>query len=96
MPRYQVGETFTVTTTVTDKATNIPADAADITCKYIIEPYGTLTTANPTRVSTGVYSVDITPDRPGTLYVSWDTDGAYDVADEFALNIKDRVARTAS
>lgn len=95
MPRYQVGETFTVTTTVTDKATNLPADANDITCKYIIEPYGTLTTATPTRVSTGVYSVEITPDRPGTLYVSWDTNGAYDVADEFMVNVKDRIARAA-
>ena len=95
MPRYQVGEKVTVTTTVTDKTTNLPADADDLTCYYQILPNGTLTAATPTHVSTGVYSIDIVPDIPGTLYVSWDTDGDYDVADEFMLNIKDRVARPA-
>lgn len=94
MPRYEVGEKVTVTTTVVDRDTNLPTDAPDITCKYIIEPYGTLTSVTPTHVSTGVYSVTLVPDLPGTLYVSWDTDGTYDVADEFVLNIKDRKART--
>lgn len=94
MPRYEVGETFTVTTTVTDRTTRLPTDADDITCKYLIEPYGELTSLTPTHVSTGVYSVEITPTIPGTLYVSWDTDGDYDVADEFVLNIKDRKARS--
>ena len=95
MSRIHVGETITVSTTVIDRITNLPVDASDITCNYIIKPYGTLVTATPTRVSTGVYSVQITPDIPGTLYVSWDTNGAYDVADEFTVNVKDRIARAA-
>lgn len=95
MPRYHVGETFTVTTTVTDRTTRLPTDADDITCQYVIKPYGTLTTLTPTRLSEGVYSVQITPDIPGSCYISWDTDGDYDVADERVVNIKDRIARAA-
>ena len=95
MSRYQVGETVTVSTTVVDLDTRLPVDTDEITCQYIILPYGELTTATPTHVATGVYSVEITPTIPGTLHVSWDTGGVYDVADEFLLNIKDRVARAS-
>lgn len=95
MPRYEVGEKITVTTVVVDRTTNLPTDAADITCKYVIQPYGVLTSVTPEHTATGTYSVTIVPDIPGTLYVSWDTDGTYDVADEFVLNIKDRQARSA-
>lgn len=92
MARIHIGETFTLTTLVTDRATGLPTDADDLTLRYIPGgKYGTEVTAIPTRNSTGSYSVEIAPTVPGHLYYRWDTDGDYDVATEGVINVAQSV-----
>lgn len=96
MSRIDVGETFTVTTTVISRTTNLPVDAAQITLKWKIGAEGTWHTETPTHDSTGVYSVSLTPTESGLLYGRWDTDGAYDVAKEFVILVRRSAFETSS
>jgi hypothetical protein len=92
MARIHIGETFTLTTRVVDKATGLLADADDLTLRYIPGgKYGTEVTATPTRNSIGAYSAEITPTLSGNLYYRWDTDGDYDVATEGVINVAQSV-----
>jgi hypothetical protein len=79
------GQTSTISTVVTSKETGLPADAADLTFHY---RYGTdsWATITPTRISTGNYEVEITPNKSGVqFHARWDTDGAFDTAKEFSI-----------
>jgi hypothetical protein len=78
--RWLVGQTKTLSTTVTNNGTL--TDAADITFKYKIGRHGQEVPITPSHASLGVYYVEVTPDKSGNLYCRWDTDGALDVASE--------------
>lgn len=85
MPRYYAGTTITLTNAV--RVAEVLTDASAITFMWKIGLYGTEHTETPTRVSTGTYEVDLTPDKGGDLYWRWDTEGALDTAQEGVINI---------
>ena len=91
MARIHIGETFTLTTTVTDRATNLLADADDLTLIWKVGRLGDETIETPTRNSIGNYSVEIEPTESGNLYFRWDTDGAYNVATEGVISVAESV-----
>lgn len=82
---WRIGETKTLSTTVTNNGTL--TDASAITFKWKIGRNGTETVLTPTRASLGTYYVTITPDNSGNLYCRWDTDGALDTVEEPIYNI---------
>lgn len=67
MTKRYVDEQITISRTFTD-SNGDASDPTAVTFTYRIEPDGTDASATPTNPSTGVYQVQITPDRAGNLY----------------------------
>lgn len=57
-------------------------DVPEVVFKWKIGWHGVERSVTPTRISQGRYEVSVTPDRSGTLYWRWDTEGETDAVKE--------------
>lgn len=85
--RWHVGQTRTLSTTVTNNGA--VTDATDISFRYKIGRDGAEKVLAPSRADLGVYYVEITPDKAGLLFCRWDTDGDLDVVDEPIYHVRE-------
>lgn len=85
--RIYPGTTITLTNAV--RVADVLTDAAAITFQWRMGLTGTITSIAPTRLSTGLYEVSVTPLEGGNLYYRWDTEGDLDTAGEQTLSIQD-------
>lgn len=86
MARLKAGQTVTLTLTVTDDNGDLE-DATGLTFEWKQGFYGCVETVTPTRLSTGLYSVNIVPDLGGNVHYVWRST-ASEICEEGVLSVK--------
>lgn len=74
MRQFTPGNEVSFTTTFIDGATNKPTTPTTVKLK-LRDPKGVETDLTPSNPSTGVYTVDFTPEVPGLWSYRWEATG---------------------